>query len=171
MFVSDQQILHSSIERRNYKMNRLTKTLATMVAAAVFSASAFAQSASEVPHASALVPSKSEAAPKLVLGEPFPEALARGALVVPYRVENLRILPILGPGAGEISPRVGHLHVGIDDLPWHWADFGENAQTIVVVGLAAGQHKLAVGLAGSDHHVYGTETVTFTIPDTVSKSH
>jgi hypothetical protein len=53
----------------------------------------------------------------------------------------------------------------------HWADFGENVQTIVVQGLPADQHKLTVGLAGTDHHVYTEQTVTFTIPDTVSQSH
>jgi hypothetical protein len=91
--------------------------------------------------------------------------------VVPYRVENIRILPILGPGAGDVSPRAGHLHVGIDDLPWHWADFSENAQTVVVQGLPPGQHKLTVGLAGTDHHVYTEQTVTFTVPNTESHSH
>ena len=151
-------------------MNRFSKKLATMVAATLLATSSFAQSASQAPTSSPLVPSKSEGAPKLILGEPFPEALARGALVVPYRVENLRILPILGPGAGEVSPRVEHLHVSIDDLPWHWADFSENAQTIVVVGLPAGQHKLSVGLAGTNHQVYTTQTVNFTIPDTGSHS-
>ena len=152
-------------------MNRFSKKLATIVAAALLATSSFAQSASEAPTSSPLVPNKSEAAPKLILGEPFPEALARGALVVPYRVENLRILPILGPGSSEVSPRVGHLHVSIYDFPWHWADFSENAQTIVVVGLPAGQHKLSVGSAGTNHRVYSTETVTFTIPDAGSHSH
>ena len=152
-------------------MNTLTRSLATLVAATALSASALAQSGSTAPSYSPLVPNKNEAAPALYLGEPIPEALMRGALVVPYRVENLRILPILGPGAGEVSPRVGHLHVTIDDLPWHWADFSENSQTIVVVGLAPGQHKLTVALADPNHHVYTSQTLTFTIPDTASHSH
>jgi len=139
---------------------------------APFSLQAHTQSASETPSYSPLVPEKNEPAPKLTLEQPIAEALARGALVVPYKVENIRILPILGPGAGDVSPRVGHLHVSIDDLPWHWADFSENAQTIVVVGLPPGQHKLTVGLAAaSNHHVFTEQTVTFTIPDTVAHQH
>jgi hypothetical protein len=133
---------------------------------------AFAQSASEAPTNSPLIPNKNEAAPKLFLGEPLSEPLARGVAVVPYRVENFRILPILGPAAGDVSPRVGHLHVSIDDLQWHWADFSENAKTIVVQGLPPGQHKLKVELASAaDHHVYTTQTVTFTIPETAPHSH
>lgn len=147
-------------------MNALTRRLATIVAATVITTGVLAQNASETPNVSPLVPNKNEAAPKLFLSDPLPEPLARGAVLVPYRVENLRILPILGPGASAVSPRVGHLHVSVDDLPWQWGDFSENSQTIVVVGLPPGQHKLNVGLASAvDHHVYVTKTVTFTIPD------
>ena len=153
-------------------MSTFIRTLAAVAVGAVLATGAVAQSASESPSYSPLVAEKCEPAPKLFLGEPVAEALARGALVVPYRVENIRILPIIGPAAGDISPRVGHLHVSIDDLPWHWADFSENAQTIVVVGLPAGQHKLIVGLASAaNHHVFTEQTVTFTIPDTASHSH
>ncbi|MBV8672098.1 MAG: hypothetical protein JOZ33_01570 [Acidobacteriaceae bacterium] len=153
-------------------MSTFMKTLAAVALGTVLATSAFAQSASETPSHSPLVPEKNEPAPTLTLGQPVAEALARGALVVPYRVENIRILPILGPAAGDVSPRVGHLHVSIDDLPWHWADFSENAQTIVVVGLPAGQHKLTVGVASvANHHVFVEQTVTFTIPETAPHSH
>lgn len=146
-------------------MSTFIKALAAVAVGIALATGAFAQSASEAPSYSPLVPWKNEPAPKLTLGEPVAEALARGALLVPYRVENIRILPILGPAAGDVSPRVGHLHVSIDDLPWHWADFSENAQTIVVVGLPAGPHKLTVGLASAaDHHVFTEQTVIFTIP-------
>lgn len=91
-------------------MNSFVRILVSAVAATVLTAGAFAQSATETPSYSPLVPVKNEPAPKLTLGEPVAEALARGALVVPYRVENMRILPILGPSAGDVSPRVGHLH-------------------------------------------------------------
>jgi hypothetical protein len=36
----------------------------------------------------------------------------------PVRVENLRTLPVLGAAARNVSPRVGHVHVTVDDLPW-----------------------------------------------------
>jgi hypothetical protein len=32
-------------------------------------------------------------------------------------VENLRIVQVFGPEARRISPRVGHIHLTVDDLP------------------------------------------------------
>jgi hypothetical protein len=29
---------------------------------------------------------------------------------------------VFGAGALQASPRIGHLHVIVDDLPWWWAD-------------------------------------------------
>jgi Family of unknown function (DUF6130) len=80
-------------------------------------------------------------------------------------VENLRILPVLGAGALNLSPRVGHLHVTVDDLPWHWGgDFSDNNSTIVVVGMPPGQHKVLIELADPEHHIFTGQTVTFTVP-------
>ncbi len=36
--------------------------------------------------------------------------------------------------AVNLPPRIGHLHVTVDDSAWHWGDFSDN-KTIVVVGL------------------------------------
>ncbi len=105
-------------------MTMLIKTLAAVAAGTVLATSAFAQSAREV--RSPLVAIENEPAPKLVVEPPLPGPLARGAVLIPYRVENLRILPVLGAGALNLSPRVGHLHVTVDDLPWHWGDFSDN---------------------------------------------
>jgi hypothetical protein len=84
-------------------------------------------------------------------------------------VENLRILPVLGAGALDASPRVGHLHVTVDDLPWHWGDFSDN-HTVVVVGLPPGQHKVLIELADPQHHIFTGETVAFTVPGAVSQA-
>jgi hypothetical protein len=84
----------------------------------VFATSAFAQSATEVP--SPLVAIANEPAARLIVGTPLPEPLAQGAAVIPYRVGNFRILPVLGAAVVNVSPRVGHLHVAVDDLPWYW---------------------------------------------------
>jgi hypothetical protein len=32
-------------------------------------------------------------------------------------VENVHIVPVFGKGALNASPRLGHLHVQVDDLP------------------------------------------------------
>jgi uncharacterized protein DUF6130 len=61
---------------------------------------------------------ENEPAPKLVVDPPLMGPLTHGAVLIPYRVENLRILPVLGASALNVSPRVGHLHVTVDDLPW-----------------------------------------------------
>src|SRR5262249_25033186 len=142
-------------------MMMLIKTLAAAAAGTVLATSALAQSVREV--RSPLVAIQNEPAPKLVVEPPLPGPLARGAVLIPYRVENLRILPVLGAGALNLSPRVGHLHVTVDDLPWHWGDFSDNNSTIVVVGMPPGQHKVLIELADPEHHIFTGQTVTFTV--------
>ena len=138
-------------------MTKLIKTLAGVAAGTVLATGAFAQSTSQ------FVAIENEPAPKLIVDPPLPGPLARGAVLVPYRVENLRILPVLGAVADNVSPRVGHLHVTVDDLPWHWGDFsGDN--TIVLVGLPPGQHKMMIELANPEHHIFTGQAVTFTVP-------
>lgn len=134
-------------------------SLALLAAGPVLATSAFAQSHS----ASTLLPIENEPAPKLIVEAPLPGPLARGVALIPYRVENFRILPVLGADALKLSPRVGHLHVTLNDLPWHWADFGGTG-TIVVAPLPPGQHKLTIELADPTHRVIATQTVTFTVP-------
>ena len=132
-------------------------TMLTAVAAgAVLATSAFAGS-------SRLLAIENEPAPTLTVEAPLAGPLARGAVLIPYRVEHLRILPVLGMAAVNVSPRIGHLHVTVDDLPWHWGDFSEN-NTVVVVGMPPGQHKVLIELADADHHVFTGQTVTFTVP-------
>src|SRR5450755_2434493 len=58
-------------------------------------------------NAAALLPVASEPPPRLIVDAPLPEALAKGLVVVRYRTENLRILPVFGPAAREVSPRIG----------------------------------------------------------------
>ena len=80
-------------------MTMLTRTLAAVAAGAVLATGAFAQGAGEVGGPSPLVAVENEPAPKLTVDPPLPGPLARGAALIPYRVENLRIIPLLGAGA------------------------------------------------------------------------
>lgn len=144
-------------------MTMLIKTLAAIAAGALLATSALAQSAREIRGPSTFLPTANEAAPKLIVDPPLPGPLARGAVLIPYRTENFRILPVLGSGALNVSPRAGHLHVTLDDLPWHWGDFSDK-NLVVVVGLPPGQHKVLIELADPDHHILTGQTVTFTVP-------
>jgi len=110
---------------------------------------------------------ENEPAPKLTLNAPLAEPLSRGVALIEYRLENFRVVSVFGADATKVSPRVGHLHVTVDDLPWHWADTNTN-NTIVVAGLPAGQHKILIELADPDHQVYTGQTVTFTVPKPAS---
>src|SRR6516225_4160462 len=119
-------------------MKGLILALLTGAALAASPTNAFAESAREVRGASPLNAIENEPAPKLIADPPLPEQLARGVVEIQYRVENLHIVPVFGAGALNVSPRVGHLHVTVDDLPWHWTD-ASDINTIAVVGLPSGQ--------------------------------
>lgn len=141
----------------------LLKTIAVVAVCGGLAASAFAQGHSSGHAASALVPIENEPAPRLFVDAPLPGPLARGAVLITYRVENFRIVPVLGMAAVSVSPRVGHLHVTVDDLPWRWGEFSDT-NTIVVVGLPPGEHKVLIELADPEHRVLAGQAVTFTVP-------
>src|SRR5262249_15208364 len=133
----------AAVFQRRDAMAMVIKTLAAVAAGTVLAASALAQSAREVRGPSPYVAIESEPPPKLIVDPPLPDQLARGIVQIQYRTENLRIAPVFGAGALGVSPRVGHLHVTVDDLPWHWADASDN-NTIDVAGLPPGQHKVLI---------------------------
>ena len=61
-------------------------------------------------------------AAKIVVDPPLAEPLSRGVVFIQYRTENLQIVPVFGPKALDVSPRIGHLHVAVDGAPWVWAE-------------------------------------------------
>ena len=136
-------------------MSLLLNTLATVAGATVLATVAFAQST--------VVTIDNEPPPKLIVAPPLPGPLARNLVFIPYRVENLRILPVGGPAARNVSPRVGHLHITVDDLPWQWADYGQS-NTIILVGMPRGEHKVLIEAVDAEGSVLTAQTVTFTAP-------
>jgi hypothetical protein len=82
---------------------------------------------------------------------------------VQYRTENLRILPVYGAAAKDVSPRIGHLHVTVDDTPWHWADASN--EPLIINGFTAGTHKILVELADPTHKIITSKTITFIVPE------
>lgn len=145
-------------------MIRNFKILGVAAVAMLAAAGSIAQAESPSGQPTQFLPIPHEPEPRLFVDQPIAEPLAsRGTAIVPYRTENFRILPIFGPGASDVSPRAGHLHITVDDLPWHWADAG-NTGAIVLAGLSAGEHRVLIELATPEHRVIAGETVSFTVP-------
>ncbi len=113
--------------------------------------------------ASPLVALDNEPPAVLVVDQPLAEPLSRGKVFIQYRTENLRVLPVFGKGALAVSPRVGHLHITVDDAPWHFVD--ASGETVIIVGLAPGIHSILFQLADPQHNVITSQTVHFEIPD------
>jgi hypothetical protein len=139
--------------------------LAAIAAGTVLATSAFAQSARDIRGGSPYVAIENEPAAKLIL-DPLAEGLAQGIVWIQYRVENVRILPVFGADALNVSPRVGHLHISVDDLPWLWAD-ASDLNTVDIAGLPPGGHKVKIELVDANHQVFPgqSKTVTFTVPE------
>ena len=107
-------------------------------------------------------PGQTEPAAKIVIGSPLAEPLSRGVIIIPYRTEHLQLVPVFGPEALALSPRVGHLHVTVDDTPWHWEDGSGNQ--IIVAGLSPGPHRILIELSDANHQVIDRGTVQVTAP-------
>ncbi len=127
------------------------------------SSAAMAQSARDVRGPSPLVAIENEAPAKLIVDPPLPQQLALGLVFIQYRTENLRVVPVFGKGALDVSPRIGHTHVTVDDAPWHFVD--ASGETVIVVGLKPGPHRVLIELADPTHKVITSEMVKFTLPD------
>jgi hypothetical protein len=120
-------------------------------------------SAMAIRGASPLVALDNEPPAVLIVDQPLAEPLSRGKVFIQYRTENLRVLPVFGKGAMAVSPRVGHLHITVDDAPWHFVD--ASGETVIIVGLAPGIHSILFQLADPQHNVIASQTVHFEIPD------
>jgi hypothetical protein len=139
-------------------MKPIARIFAAISVGALLALSAPAQDA-----ASLVVAIENEPAVRMFVGAPLPGPLARGVAYIPYRVENLRILPVGGPAATALSPRTGHLHVTVDDLPWQWADYGQS-NTIILVNVPRGEHKVLIEAVDPEGRVLAAQTVKFTSP-------
>jgi hypothetical protein len=153
-------------------MTLLIKTLAAVAAGTVLATSAYAQGAREYRGASPFETIENERAAKLIVDPPLPGPLAQGQFLVQYRTENVRILQVFGEGALKASPRIGHLHINVNDLPWLWADASDN-NTVDIAGFPPGEHKVKIDLVDANHQVLFGQSVTvrFTVPATAKAPH
>jgi hypothetical protein len=136
--------------------------LTAMAACTIFASAAIAQSARDIRGPSPLVAIENEAPAKLIVDAPLAEQLAQGLVFIQYRAENLRVVPVFGRGALDVSPRIGHVHITVDDAPWHFVD--ASGETVIVVGLKPGRHKMLFELADPTHRVIDSKTVSFEVP-------
>jgi hypothetical protein len=130
------------------------------------------QSAREVRGASPYIEIRDEPPAILIVDDPLPNLLDQGVVWIQWRAENVHIVPVFGKGALNASPRVGHLHVHVDDLPWWWAD-PSNVNTIDLAGMPPGPHKIRLELVNANHEVFPgqSKTVSFTVPPRAAGSH
>ena len=125
--------------------------------------SALAQTVAQCRPAQVIPVTGPEPAAKIVMDPPLAGPLAsRGVVVIQYCAENMRMAPVFGEAALAVSPRVGHIHVTVDDAPWHWADASGNP--VILRGLPPGQHKVTIELVDPNHQPVDKRTVTFDVP-------
>jgi membrane protein implicated in regulation of membrane protease activity len=136
--------------------------VAPVIVASLMAASGAAQTAREVRGAAAVEPLQHEPAAKIVIDPPLDEPLSRGRVVIQYRTENLHIVPVFGAAAVAVSPRVGHIHVTVDDASWVWAD--ASGEPVVLNGLPPGPHTIRLELETANHQRLDQGAVTFTVP-------
>lgn len=150
------RILKHAASKRALLLSVAVISLCAMTAAA--------QSPTDKCRASSVIPLASEPPAKLFIDPPLAEPLAsRGAVVINYCAENLRFVPVFGPNALAVSPRVGHIHVRVDDASWVWADASGNP--IILMGLSPGPHKVVIELEDANHHTLDQGTVKFVVPE------
>ncbi len=149
-------------------MKSLVTKLSIIALTLLQATGSYAQSARDIQGPTPYIEIDKEPAPKLIVDPPLEEGLKIGVYWAQYRVENLRIVQVFGKGATNVSPRVGHLHIIVDDLPWWWADASNN-NTVDIANFPPGQHKVKIQLVDTNHNVFPGQEVeqTFTIPEGV----
>ena len=137
----------------------------SLAAVVLYAMTAVAQNTNDVCGSSSVIPlTGSEPPAKIVIYPPLAGPLAsRGVAIIQYCTQNLHLVPVFGENALDVSPRVGHVHVRVDDASWVWADASGNP--IILMGLLPGTHKVLIELNDANHHALDKGTVTFVIPE------
>ncbi|MBD9615498.1 hypothetical protein IB245_28660 [Pseudomonas sp. PDM02] len=149
-------------------MSLALRNLCVLVLGGFFCMAAFGEGEADTDHPPAILPLESEALPKLIAYPPLAEPLARGVVIIQYRTEHARIMPVFGKAAGEVSPRLSHLHVTVDDWKGTWAHTSDGP--IILVGLTPGAHKVLLEVADPTHKILTGATVSFTVPEKKSSN-
>src|SRR4051812_19872091 len=86
-----------------------------------------------------------------------------GLVVIQYRTEHLHIAPVFGAAALAVSPRIGHIHVSVDDASWVWADASDEPVILKRARARAAQGSPPTG--DRNHQELDRGAVQFTIPN------
>ncbi|HUB80547.1 MAG TPA: DUF6130 family protein [Bryobacteraceae bacterium] len=121
-----------------------------------------AQTAAEALGAAAVDPLRNEPPARIIVDPPLAGPLSFGRVVIQFRPLNLHIVPVFGATALAVSPRVGHVHVTLDDGPWGWA--AATGDPVILNGLPAGPHKIRIDLVNANHQILDSGIVRFTVP-------
>jgi hypothetical protein len=89
-------------------------------------------------------------------------------VVLQYRAESVRIVPVFGQAALAVSPRIGHLHVTLDDLPWDWMD--ASGVPLIIQNPPPGPHRVRLELVDANRHDLDQRVVEFVVPDVAGGS-
>ncbi|MCP1517919.1 hypothetical protein J2Y74_002229 [Pseudomonas migulae] len=149
-------------------MSLALRNLCVLALSGFFCMAAFGEGEADTDHPPAILPLESETLPKLIAYPPLAEPLARGVVIIQYRTEHARIMPVFGKAAGEVSPRLSHLHVTVDDWKGTWAHTSDGP--IILVGLTPGAHKVLLEVADPTHKILTGTTVSFTVPEKKSSN-
>lgn len=145
-------------------------TLFALTSGCAWAARLSGLSAADVNGPAAVAPPEQPQPPAtLIVDPPLAGPLSKGAVFIQYRAENMRIEPVFGPEALKVAPRIGHIHVIVDDNPWHWAD--ASGEPVILVGLPAGHHKVTLILADPTHKPVDRKTVEFIVPPHAAVMH
>ena len=148
-------------------------SLLSVAAIVLYAMTARAQNATDICRPAPVIPlaSASEPPAKIVIDPPLAEPLAsRGVAIIQYCTENLHIVPVFGLNALAVSPRIGHIHVRVDDASWVWAD--ASGLPIILQGLLPGPHKVLIELVNANHQPLDKGMVTFVVPEkTAAEKH
>ena len=140
-------------------------SLRLFAAVVLYTTVALAQNPKDSCGPTPVIPLAGEEPPaRIITYPPLAEPLAsRGVAIIQYCTQNLHLVPVFGPNALTVSPRVGHLHVTVDDASWVWADASGNP--IILMGLLPGPHNVLIELAEANHRIIDKSLVTFVVPE------
>lgn len=98
----------------------------------------------------------------LSVSAPIAALLAKGVVVIPFKSDDVKIVPLYGEAAAQVVPRLGHLHVTLDGAFWHWVHSDDGP--IVLQGLSSGRHQITLELADAAHRILTTRKLEFVVP-------